>query len=94
MKLSTRRNQAALTLIKQAYEYSAKFAQVSNRQAIFDLRTALESRGVLEEFEMALLVNLMPRSPDEAKVHRIRRRAFVFVVVCVYGCLTYFTNVC
>eukprot|EP01054_Gregarina_sp_Poly1_P003235 Gregarina_sp_Poly_1__3234@NODE_1920_length_3080_cov_105_681713_g1238_i0_p4_GENE_NODE_1920_length_3080_cov_105_681713_g1238_i0NODE_1920_length_3080_cov_105_681713_g1238_i0_p4_ORF_typecomplete_len135_score19_23RNA_pol_Rpb4/PF03874_16/1_5e21_NODE_1920_length_3080_cov_105_681713_g1238_i022292633 len=67
MKLNNARNAVSQGLIKKSYEYAVKFAQISNRQAIFDLRSALEAHQVLEEFEMASLVNLVPRSAEEAK---------------------------
>eukprot|EP01057_Protomagalhaensia_wolfi_P000394 Protomagalhaensia_wolfi_Nauph_80__393@NODE_1218_length_1652_cov_66_976441_g937_i0_p2_GENE_NODE_1218_length_1652_cov_66_976441_g937_i0NODE_1218_length_1652_cov_66_976441_g937_i0_p2_ORF_typecomplete_len138_score27_55RNA_pol_Rpb4/PF03874_16/2_7e20_NODE_1218_length_1652_cov_66_976441_g937_i011341547 len=67
MKLSNVRNSVSQGLIKKSYEYAVRFAQISNRQAIFDLRSALEAHQFLEEFEMASLVNLVPRSAEEAK---------------------------
>eukprot|EP01053_Blabericola_migrator_P005389 Blabericola_migrator_1__5388@NODE_275_length_10491_cov_112_748561_g228_i0_p6_GENE_NODE_275_length_10491_cov_112_748561_g228_i0NODE_275_length_10491_cov_112_748561_g228_i0_p6_ORF_typecomplete_len136_score23_54RNA_pol_Rpb4/PF03874_16/1_3e20Hemolysin_N/PF12563_8/0_022_NODE_275_length_10491_cov_112_748561_g228_i050875494 len=67
MKLNNVRNTVSQGLIKKSHDYAVRFAQITNRQAIFDLRSALESHQFLEEFEMASLVNLIPRSAEEAK---------------------------
>lgn len=67
LKLEFRRNQPANSLIKVSYEYACTFAQISNRQSIFDLRSTLENHRKITEIEMASIVNLMPRMVDEAK---------------------------
>ncbi|CUV05372.1 unnamed protein product [Cryptosporidium hominis] len=58
----------AHTLIKSAYDYSYKFGKIKNRASVILIREALDETTKLHEFEIASLVNLLPRTPDEAKV--------------------------
>ncbi|OEH75423.1 DNA-directed RNA polymerase [Cyclospora cayetanensis] len=39
------------------------------RTAVVEIRKHLEREGDLQQFELALLVNLLPRTSDEAKAH-------------------------
>lgn len=55
-------------MLQKSYDYAANFAKVKVRQAVLDLRSVLDKQGDLHEFEIASLVNLFPRTPDEAKV--------------------------
>ncbi|KAL3129252.1 hypothetical protein CHM_3g4320 [Cryptosporidium hominis] len=57
----------AHTLIKSAYDYSYKFGKIKNRASVILIREALDETTKLHEFEIASLVNLLPRTPDEAK---------------------------
>ena len=67
LKANYPRSQQAQNVIRQAYDYAASFAKIKVRQAVLDLRSVLDKHGDLVEFEIACLVNLFPRSPDEAK---------------------------
>lgn len=67
LRSNCRRTPQAQNVIRQAYDYSASFAKIKVRQAVLDLRSVLDKHGDLVEFEIASLVNIFPRSPDEAK---------------------------
>lgn len=67
LRSNSRRSPQAQNIIRQAYDYSANFAKIKVRQAVLDLRSVLEKQGDLAEFEIASLVNLFPRSAEEAK---------------------------
>lgn len=55
-------------VLQKSFDYSANFAKIKVRQAVLDLRSVLDKQGDLHEFEIASLVNIFPRTPDEAKV--------------------------
>ena len=55
------------SLIKQSYDYACRFARVQGRMNVLNLRDTLEHHVTMKEIEIALLVNLQPRSVDEAK---------------------------
>lgn len=59
-----------LRVIHKAYDYATSFAKIKVRQAVLDLRSVLDKHGDLVEFEIASLVNIFPRSINEAKVCR------------------------
>ncbi|KAJ1606400.1 hypothetical protein OIY81_3219 [Cryptosporidium canis] len=61
-------SEEAHTLIKSVYDYSYKFGKIKNRASVMLIREALDETTKLHEFEIASLVNLLPRTPDEAKV--------------------------
>ncbi|CDR96906.1 RNA polymerase Rpb4 family protein, putative [Babesia bigemina] len=65
LRLQHKRNEAAKQLIKTSHDYASRFAILKFRSAIVDIRTWRD--GSLHEFEMASLVNLLPKSVDEAK---------------------------
>lgn len=67
LRLQHKRNEAAKQLIKTSHDYASRFAILKFRSAIVDIRTTIERDGLLHEFEMASLVNLLPKSVDEAK---------------------------
>lgn len=67
LRLQHKRNEAAKQLIKTSHDYASRFAILKFRSAIVDIRTTIERDGSLHEFEMASLVNLLPKSVDEAK---------------------------
>ncbi|AFZ79246.1 DNA-directed RNA polymerase II 16 kDa subunit, putative [Theileria equi strain WA] len=67
LRLHQNRNDNALQLIKASHEYASRFAILKYRNAIVDVRTTIERDGCLHEFEMASIVNLLPKSVDEAK---------------------------
>ncbi|KAG6440018.1 RNA polymerase Rpb4 family protein [Babesia bovis T2Bo] len=52
---------------RTSHEYASRFAILKFRSAIVDIRTTIEREGSLHEFEMASVVNLLPKSVDEAK---------------------------
>ncbi|EWC90964.1 hypothetical protein PFNF54_00209 [Plasmodium falciparum NF54] len=54
-------------LIKSSYDYANKFAAIKNRSSIVDIRTNLERIGDLHEYEIAMLVNLLPKTILEAR---------------------------
>ncbi|KAJ1604572.1 hypothetical protein OJ253_3591 [Cryptosporidium canis] len=60
-------SEEAHTLIKSVYDYSYKFGKIKNRASVMLIREALDETTKLHEFEIASLVNLLPRTPDEAK---------------------------
>ncbi|KAK2196618.1 bifunctional RNA polymerase subunit Rpb4-RPC9/HRDC-like superfamily/DNA-directed RNA polymerase II subunit Rpb4-like/Rpb4-RPC9 superfamily/RNA polymerase Rpb4-RPC9 [Babesia duncani] len=67
LRLQQKRSDAAKQLIKTSHEYASRFAILKYRNAIVDIRTTIERDGTLHEFEMASLVNLLPKSVEEAK---------------------------
>nr|BAN65372.1 RNA polymerase Rpb4 family protein [Babesia bovis] len=67
LRLQHKRNENAKQLIKTSHEYASRFAILKFRSAIVDIRTTIEREGSLHEFEMASVVNLLPKSVDEAK---------------------------
>ncbi|CDJ60053.1 DNA-directed RNA polymerase II, putative [Eimeria maxima] len=69
LRLSVSRPAEAHNLIKASYEYSSRFGKMTVRTAVVEIRKHLEREGDLQQFELALLVNLLPRTPDEAKAH-------------------------
>ncbi|KAH7648957.1 hypothetical protein FG379_001326 [Cryptosporidium bovis] len=60
-------SEEANSLMKSSYEYSHKFGKIKNRASVMLIREALDETCKLHEFEIASLVNLLPRTPDEAK---------------------------
>lgn len=56
------------SVIQKSYDYAANFAKIKICLAVMDLRSVFDKQGDLSEFEIASLVNLFPRTPDEAKV--------------------------
>lgn len=54
--------------IQLSYDYCRRFGKIQHRGAVVDIRSALEREGDLSEYEMCMLVNLMPKSVEEAKV--------------------------
>ncbi|XP_058515667.1 uncharacterized protein LOC131479066 [Ochotona princeps] len=52
-------------LLKASYEYANRFAKFRTRNVIVDLRI-WEREGDLHQFEIAQLVNIMPKSVEEA----------------------------
>ncbi|CDJ40151.1 DNA-directed RNA polymerase II, putative [Eimeria tenella] len=69
LRLSVARPAEAHNLIKASYEYASRFGKMTVRTAVVEIRKHLEREGDLQQFELALLVNLLPRTPDEAKAH-------------------------
>ncbi|KAL8271174.1 hypothetical protein Esti_004906 [Eimeria stiedai] len=69
LRLPVSRPAEAHNLIKASYEYSARFGKMTVRTAVVEIRKHLEREGDLQQFELALLVNLLPRTADEAKAH-------------------------
>ncbi|UKJ90339.1 RNA polymerase subunit RPB4-like protein [Theileria orientalis] len=67
LRLHHNRNDTAIQFIKTSHEYASRFAILKCRNAIVDIRTTIERDGLLHEFEMASLVNLLPKSVEEAK---------------------------
>eukprot|EP00920_Eleutheroschizon_duboscqi_P029900 GHVT01072580.1.p1 GENE.GHVT01072580.1~~GHVT01072580.1.p1 ORF type:complete len:141 (+),score=31.92 GHVT01072580.1:175-597(+) len=66
-RMAARRLPEAQALIRQSYEYAMRFTKLKSRNAIIDIRVFLEHEGEVNEHEVALLVNLQPRSVDEAR---------------------------
>ncbi|SBT31843.1 DNA-directed RNA polymerase II 16 kDa subunit [Plasmodium ovale wallikeri] len=54
-------------LIKSSFDYANKFATIKSRSSIVDVRTNLERIGELHEYEIAMLVNLLPKTVQEAR---------------------------
>ncbi|KJP89060.1 hypothetical protein AK88_01353 [Plasmodium fragile] len=67
LRLTSKRNEEAQTLIKSSFDYANKFATIKNRSSIVDVRTNLERIGELHEYEIAMLVNLLPKTVQEAR---------------------------
>lgn len=66
-------------IIQKCHDYAANFSKIKVRQAVLDLRSTLEKIGEIKEFEVCCLVNLFPRTLDEAKV----RLASISELTCV-----------
>ncbi|KAH8739929.1 hypothetical protein FG386_001746 [Cryptosporidium ryanae] len=62
-------SEEANSMIRSSYEYSQKFGKIKNRASVMLIREALDETCKLHEFEIASLVNLLPRTPDEAKTN-------------------------
>ncbi|PFH38654.1 DNA-directed RNA polymerase II RPB4 [Besnoitia besnoiti] len=67
LRLPNTRSAEAQSLLKASYDYSTRFAKLRTRNVIVDLRSNLEREGDLHQYEIAQLVDLLPKSPDEAK---------------------------
>ncbi|SBT70644.1 DNA-directed RNA polymerase II 16 kDa subunit, putative [Plasmodium malariae] len=67
LRLTSKRNEEAQALIKSSFDYASKFATIKNRSSIVDVRTNLERIGELHEYEIAMLVNLLPKTILEAR---------------------------
>ncbi|VWU51526.1 DNA-directed RNA polymerase II 16 kDa subunit, putative [Hepatocystis sp. ex Piliocolobus tephrosceles] len=67
LRLTSKRNEEAQALIKSSFEYADRFATIKNRSSIVDVRTNLERLGELHEYEIAMLVNLLPKTVIEAR---------------------------
>lgn len=63
---TARRSPQAQEVLKKSHEYTVNFSKIKVRQAVLDLRSALEKHD-LYEFEIASLVNLIPRTAAEAR---------------------------
>lgn len=67
LRLTSKRNEDNRGILRNSFEYANRFAGIKSRSSIVDVRTNLERTGVLEEYEIALLVNLLPVTISEAR---------------------------
>ncbi|SCL90687.1 DNA-directed RNA polymerase II 16 kDa subunit, putative [Plasmodium berghei] len=67
LRLTSKRNEDAQALIRSSFDYANRFATIKNRSSIVDIRTNLERIGELYEYEIAMLVNLLPKTILEAR---------------------------
>merc|ERR1712227_625480 len=61
------RTNHARQLMEKSLEYACHFSKITNKQTLIQLREELDRRVEMQDFEVALLLNLHPRTVDEAK---------------------------
>eukprot|EP00922_Rhytidocystis_sp_ex-Travisia-forbesii_P019507 GHVS01028863.1.p1 GENE.GHVS01028863.1~~GHVS01028863.1.p1 ORF type:complete len:131 (+),score=16.66 GHVS01028863.1:89-481(+) len=67
LRSNVRRSTATNMAIQMSYDYCCRFGKVRHRNAVVDIRSSLEREGDLTEYEICMLVNMMPKTAEEAK---------------------------